>query len=49
MGLEDSQQFYNFPELDSRKIASNNGMERLDAEIRKRSRVVGYSPALPPT
>jgi transposase-like protein len=43
--LEDSLQFYNFPELDSRKIASNNGMERLNAEIRRRSRVVGVFPS----
>ena len=44
-GLEDSLQFYNFPELDSRKIASNNGIERLNAEIRRRSRVVGVFPS----
>ena len=43
-GLEDSLQFYNFPELDSRKIASNNGIERLNVEIRRRSRVVGVFP-----
>ncbi len=50
-GLEDSLQFYNFPELDSRKIASNNGMERLNA--RYAGEAVwwgGYSPpALPHT
>ena len=44
-GLEDSLQFYNFPELDSRKIASNNGIDRLNAEIRRRSRVVGVFPS----
>jgi transposase-like protein len=44
-GLEDSLQFCNFPELDSRKIASNNGIERLNAEIRRRSRVVGVFPS----
>ncbi len=40
-GLEDSLAFYEFPLLDSRKIASNNGWERANAEIRRRSRVVG--------
>jgi putative transposase len=30
--------------LDSRKIASNNGIERLNVEIRRRSRVVGVFP-----
>jgi len=44
-GLEDSLQFYNFPELDSRKIASNNGIERTNKEIRRRSRVVGVFPS----
>lgn len=44
-GLEDSLQFYNFPELDSRKIASNNGIERLNVEIRRRSRAVGVFPS----
>lgn len=45
-GLEDSLQFYHFPELDSRKIASNNGIERLNVEIRRRSRAVGVFPSI---
>ncbi|WP_320130699.1 IS256 family transposase [uncultured Sphaerochaeta sp.] len=44
-GLEDSLQFYDYPLLDSRKIASNNGTERANAEIRRRSRVVGVFPS----
>ena len=44
-GLEDSLPFYNFPELDSRKIASNNGIERINKEIRRKSRVVGVFPS----
>jgi len=44
-GLEDSLQSYDYPLLDSRKIASNNGTERANAEIRRRSRVVGVFPS----
>ena len=40
-GLEDSLQFYSFPALDFRKIASSNMLERLNKEIRRRTRVVG--------
>lgn len=43
-GLEDSLQFYGFPELDARKISSTNVLERLNREIRRRSRVVGVFP-----
>jgi transposase-like protein len=37
-GLEDSLQFYNFPEVDNRRISSTNVMERTNREIRRRSR-----------
>jgi transposase-like protein len=43
-GLEDSLQFYSFPALDFRKIASSNMLERLNKEIRRRTRVVGIFP-----
>lgn len=44
--LEDSLTFYDFPLLDSRKIASNNGYERANVEIRRRSRVVVVFPSM---
>ena len=43
-GLEDSLAFYAFPELDSRKIASTNMLERLNEEIRRRTKVIGIFP-----
>ncbi len=43
-GLEDSLQYYEFPEIDSRKISSTNVLERLNKEIRRRSNVVGIFP-----
>lgn len=43
-GLEDSLQFYAFPEFDPRKIASTNVLERMFREVRRRSRVVGVFP-----
>ena len=43
-GLENSLSFYAFPKLDSRKIASTNVLERLNKEIRRRTRVVGIFP-----
>ena len=44
-GLEDSLQFYAFPEIDHRKISSSNTLERLNLEIRRRSRIVGIFPS----
>ncbi len=44
-GLEDSLQFFLFEKLDHRKIASTNMLERLNKEIRRRSRVVGIFPS----
>jgi transposase-like protein len=40
-GLEDSLQFYNFPEINKRRISSTNVLEGTNREIRRRSRVVG--------
>lgn len=45
-GLEDSLQFFDYPEIDSRKIASTNILERLNREIRRRSKVVGVFPSM---
>ncbi len=43
-GLEDSLTFYAFPEVDHRKISSTNMLERLNREIRRRTRVVTIFP-----
>ena len=45
-GLEDSLQFYNFPEVDKRRISSINVLERTNRQIRRRSRVVGVFPSV---
>ena len=47
-GLEDSLSFYDFPEVDKKRISSTNGQERLNMEIRRRSRVVGVFPEVDP-
>lgn len=43
-GLEDSLTFYGYPELDQRKVASGNMIERLNRKIRRRTAVVGIFP-----
>ena len=45
-GFEDSIQFYEFSKIDSRKIASTNTLERLNKEVRRRSRAVGIFPSV---
>ena len=43
-GLEDSLQFYSFPEIDDKKNSSTNMVERTIREVRRRSRVIGVFP-----
>lgn len=44
-GLEDSLQFFHFDFIDHRRISSTNVLERLNREVRRRSRVVGIFPS----
>jgi len=44
-GLEDSLQFYNFPEIDKRPISSTNVLERMNSEIRPRNQVTRVFPS----
>ena len=37
---------YDFPAVDKKRISSTNGQERLNMEIRRRSRVVGVFPSV---
>ena len=44
-GLEDSLQFYHFPEIDKRRISSTNVIERLNREIKRRTKVISIFPS----
>jgi putative transposase len=44
-GLEESLQYFHFEEFDTRKISSTNTLERLNVEIRRRTRAVGIFPS----
>jgi len=39
-------QFYYFPQIDKRRISSTNSLERINKEIRRRSRVVSIFPSV---
>jgi putative transposase len=45
-GLEDYLHYYHFSCFDARKISSTNILERLNVEIRRRSRVIGVFPSI---
>ncbi len=42
----DSLSFYDFPEVDKKRISSTNSQERLNMKIRRWSRVVGVFPSV---
>ncbi len=44
-GLEDSLQFYHFPDIDKRKISSTNVLERINKEVRRRTKVISIFPS----
>jgi len=44
-GLEDSLQFYHFPQIDKRRISSTNVLERINKEMRRRSKVISIFPS----
>jgi len=44
-GVEDSLQFYHFPQIDKRRISSTNVLERINKEIRRRSKVISIFPS----
>jgi len=45
-GVEDSLQYYAFPHFDARRVSSTNVLERLNREIRRRSRVASPLPSM---
>lgn len=43
-GLDDSLSYYAFPQIEAKKTSSTNMLERLNREIRRRTRAVGIFP-----